>query len=176
MRFQTSVLKSGARTISWIIPPWRKPRPFDQSWLTRWTGSSFPSLSPPSEPRPTPITSRELCWLGSSCRYIETKCQYYWICLQQFNWNQVYSVCPTCRLLEMWTDQETTSFWHTSTWPRCTRSPATGLSHTSWGCQSGLFSTSTPCLRTTAWGRSLKFPLKCKSVPFSAHQIYFSHV
>lgn len=85
------------------------------------------------------------------------------ICLQRFNWFQVYSVFPVRRLPETWTDLETTSFSHTSTWPRFTRSPATGLSHTSWGCQNGLFSTTTPSQRTTAWEQSLKFPLKCKS-------------
>lgn len=66
---QTSLLKSGARITSWIIPPWRQQRPLDQSWLTLWTGSSFPSLSPALEPRATHTTSKELWWPGSSCRY-----------------------------------------------------------------------------------------------------------
>lgn len=87
--FQASVQNSGARTISWIARPWRQPRPFDQSWLTLWTGSSFPYLNPPSEPRPTPTTSKGHCWLGSSCRSVEAKRQHAWICLQQCNWIQV---------------------------------------------------------------------------------------
>lgn len=88
--FQTSVLRNGVRTISWITRPWRQPMPSDQSWLTPWTGSSFPSPNPPLEPRPTLTTSKELCWLASSCRFVKTKGHFNWVCLQHFNWIQTF--------------------------------------------------------------------------------------